>query len=139
MKIGFTGTRKGMTEKQKSYVSFHLWHNSAFSSGEVHHGDCVGADAEFHYMATKLGCAIIKHPASNVGNQRANCLGGIELKAKPPLERNHDIVDTVNFMIAAPGENHEVLRSGTWATIRYARKVGKKLVVIYPNGNTEGG
>ena len=30
--------------------------------------------------------------------------------------------------------NHEELRSGTWMTIRYAKKIGKKLVIIWPNG-----
>ena len=134
MKIGFTGTRKGMTRAQRSGVSYWLWLRSYNIHCVVHHGDCVGADAEFHYMATKLGNAVIKHPASNVGNQRANCLGGIELEAKPPLERNHDIVDAVDIMIAAPGEDHEVLRSGTWATIRYARKQGKIIYVVYPDG-----
>lgn len=136
MKIGFTGTRKSMTKKQKSIVSYHLWCRGFFTFGEAHHGDCIGADAEFHRMATRLKLKVFKHPATNVSSQRAYCEGGIELTAELPLIRNHDIVNSIDIMIAAPGESREVLRSGTWATIRYARKVGKELIIVYPDGTT---
>lgn len=122
-----------MTKKQRSGVSFYLWLHSYLLAGEAHHGDCIGADAEFHRLAIRRGLEVIKHPASGIGNQRAYCLEGIELKAKPPLIRNHDIVDSVDVMIAAPGEDHEILRSGTWATIRYARKSKHiKLHIVLP-------
>jgi predicted Rossmann fold nucleotide-binding protein DprA/Smf involved in DNA uptake len=51
----------------------------------------------------------------------------------PYLERNHAIVNESDFLIAAP-DGPETLRSGTWATVRYARKVGKRVLVIMPNG-----
>jgi hypothetical protein len=53
-------------------------------------------------------------------------------EAKHPLERNHDIVDQTDFMIAAPFTESEVLRSGTWSTIRYARKQGKEVYIFTP-------
>jgi hypothetical protein len=37
-------------------------------------------------------------------------------------------------VIAAPMSSAEILRSGTWATIRYARKAGKPVLIIWPNG-----
>jgi len=133
MKIGFTGTQKGMTKRQRSGVSYYLWFHGHHKFGEAHHGDCIGADAEFHYLATKLGLTVFKHPALGVSGKRAFCAGGTELPAKPPLVRNRDIVDSVDIMIAAPAQSREVLRSGTWATIRYAKKVGRAIHIVYPS------
>ena len=53
---------------------------------------------------------------------------------KDYLERNHDIVDETDMLIATPGEEQEVQRSGTWATIRYARKQKRTILTIYPSG-----
>ena len=135
MRIGFTGTQKGMTDFQKHEVSMVLLFNSYICtgvSGEAHHGDCIGADAEFEELAKKEGFTTYAHPASDTGNKRAYCKSDILLPAKPALERNKDIVNAVDIMIATPKENHEVLRSGTWATIRYAKKCGWLIHVIYP-------
>ena len=46
----------------------------------------------------------------------------------PYLERNKNIVNAVDFIIAAP-DGPEKVRSGTWSTVRYAKKVGTKGVV----------
>lgn len=129
MKLGFTGTQQGMNVTQQHKVETILTFNGCC---EVHHGDCIGADAQFHLLALHLGHSIILHP-SNITSRRAYSTGETtHLSPKPPLVRNHDIVDAVDIMIAAPKESHEVLRSGTWATIRYCRKVGKIIHVIYP-------
>ena len=45
MIIGFTGSRKGMTGEQAAVVMRLL-----LSATEGHHGDCVGADEQFHEM-----------------------------------------------------------------------------------------
>jgi len=50
------------------------------------------------------------------------------------LERNRAIVDETDILLAAPLESEEQLRSGTWATVRYARKQHKTVLVIFPNG-----
>lgn len=139
MRIGFTGTRKSMTKEQKSVVSYHLWVRTSLIGGEVHHGDCIGADVEFHRMAMRLKLEVFKHPAIEIppSYQRAYCEGGVELGAKDPLVRNRDIVDAVDVMIAAPAHSHEVLRSGTWTTIRYAKRIGRHLIIVYPDGAVE--
>jgi predicted Rossmann fold nucleotide-binding protein DprA/Smf involved in DNA uptake len=48
------------------------------------------------------------------------------------LERNKDIVSESDFLIAAPDSKKERLRSGTWATVRHARKLGKRVMILEP-------
>lgn len=133
IKIGFTGTQKGMTQRQKEQVELILtFHKFAGGIGAVHHGDCIGADDEFNTIAGKYCLVRIAHPSSNTPGKRAYGRCEVTLSAKPALERNHDIVDAADIMIATPKERREVLRSGTWATIRYCKKMGKIVHVIYP-------
>jgi hypothetical protein len=130
--IGFTGTQRGMTRIQKSVLRGILQNDS----GEFHHGDCIGADEEAHDIASELGYDIWVHPPKDP-SKRAFCKAPNNrmMFAKPYLVRNHDIVDVCTKLIATPGEAVEQLRSGTWATIRYARKVGKEVTIIFPNGD----
>ena len=135
MVVGFTGTRKGMTEKQKSELKWVIFEYLQYSAiKEVHHGDCVGADSEFHHVMQDL--TVVIHPPED-DRYRANCRGNIILEPKPYLERNHDIVDACDVLIATP-EGPEKQRSGTWATIRYARKLGKHIVIVDPEGRPTG-
>jgi len=132
MIIEFTGTRKGMTQIQKTMVKSLI---KKTKGTEFHHGDCVGSDADFHNIVNSLG-NVIKHPC-NLDNQRAHTTGGDELEIKAPLDRNRDIVNVSDIMIACPGGLSEEQRSGTWATIRYAKKIGKKIYIVWPNGRVD--
>ena len=50
---------------------------------------------------------------------------------KPYLKRNEDIVNKCDVLIACPiDKNKEILRSGTWATIRKARKLNKTIYLL---------
>lgn len=130
MKVGFTGTQRGMTAEQLRTVEKLL---EALKPKEMHHGDCIGADSQFHSVQVKALRVI--HPP-DVPKKRAFCSG--ELRAeKPYLERNRDIVNETDCMIATPSGRTEMVRSGTWATIRYARKVSKPLTIVYPDGQME--
>lgn len=127
MIIGFTGTQKGMSAYQMHRVEELL---KQYHPECVHHGDCTGADEQFHNIAVKLGIPVVIHPPEN-DSKRAFCQSGTILAPKDYIARNHDIVDAVDNMIATPFEFNEQLRSGTWATIRYARKKNKKIALIY--------
>lgn len=118
--VGLTGTRKGMTETQKQCVRQSL---IEVPISEAHHGDCEGADAEFHDIVREVlpVCRIIIHPPTE-SKHRAFCRGDVILEQQHYLARNHDIVDVADIIIAAPGEMKEVLRSGTWSTIRYCKQ-----------------
>ena len=132
MKVGFTGTRKGMTGYQQQAVQEFLVDTNV---SEVHHGDCIGADAEFDRIAESLGIPRVAHPC-DIMSQRAYCKAETVLPSERPLTRNKAIVDSVQFMLAAPKEIGEVLRSGTWATIRYARKSARPVRIIFPEKYT---
>jgi hypothetical protein len=95
------------------------------------HGDCIGADAEASKIAKKLGYKIILHPPIN-SNKRAWSDYDEARPVKEYLVRNHDIVDETQFLIATPKSEIEEVRSGTWATIRYAKDRYRNIIIIYP-------
>lgn len=101
----------------------------------VHHGDCIGADAAFHDLCNHQGISIIIHPPLE-DRKRARCSGPnvTILPSKTFLARNHNIVDACEVLIAAPFKEKEVLRSGTWATVRYAEKIGRPVYLVMPSG-----
>lgn len=136
IRIGFTGTRKGMTENQKSVLKEILEKNKM---SEFHHGDCKGADEEAHAMVSSMRISryvypkIVLHPPTN-GKYRAFLKGECEMPNADYIDRDHQIVDSVDLLIACPESEEETLRSGTWATIRYAERKGKMTVIVYPSG-----
>jgi hypothetical protein len=100
----------------------------------LHHGDCIGAD-EFAHGCWRLGTdgKVWLHPPSDP-RKRAFCGADREEKPVPYLARNDNIVASVRVLLAAPNSMTENLRSGTWATIRYARKKGIPIYIVLPNG-----
>jgi hypothetical protein len=43
-------------------------------------------------------------------------------------------VDASQLLVAAPSGTTELRRSGEWATIRYARKLGRAIWLVFPDG-----
>lgn len=134
MKVGFTGTQRGMTLRQKLSFNKELVGNH---TSEFHHGLDDGSDKDAHYEI-RLNfpkIRIVGHPPLNqhhISDRTRDC---DELRTpKEYLVRNHDIVDETFALIATPRTMNEELRSGTWATIRYARKLKRLIVIIYPDG-----
>ncbi len=130
--LGITGTRNGMRDKQKLVVRFIA---GFLLPDEAHHGDCLGADAEFHDIVREETKAIIVvHPPSNPKN-RAFKQGDFIMKEKPFMVRDDDIIDESDLMLATPFQFEEQGRgSGTWAVIRHTRKARKPLIIIWPDG-----
>jgi hypothetical protein len=130
MRIGFTGTRLGMTAAQRKRF-LDLFGDV---EGELHHGDAVGADAAAHGLALELGLSVIIHPPE-IDSQRAWCEDASFVhEPRPYLVRNRDIVRDTDCLVAAPAGRAEELRSGTWATVRFARRLRRPIWIIYPNG-----
>lgn len=133
MIIGFTGTRHGMTNQQRWVLRDHLRQPEAIW---FRHGDCLGADAQAAGIAKAQGLVVFSHPPAEE-RYRAHAPSDYVLAPKDYLDRDRDIVDECNRLIACPRTHQEEQRSGTWYTIRYAVKIGRPVIVIWPDGTTE--
>lgn len=132
LRLGFTGTHYGMSATQKWALAGFMQDNCRAIS-EFHHGDCIGADAEAHlFMENFSWIEIHVHPPVN-SKARAWCKSDCEYRPLPYLKRNHAIVEACSMLIAAPFTDQEQLRSGTWATVRYAKQL-QRLVLVLPRG-----
>ena len=133
--IGWTGTQLGMTDAQK--LNAYGLMLELFAT-DLHHGDAIGADDQADQIARDLGIRRHLHIPLN-GSRRARCIAregfDVVYAPLPYLERNKAIVDASEALIAAPKEMHETLRSGTWATVRYARRQGKPVHILWPDGS----
>lgn len=134
MKIGFTGSRSGMATRQ--IVAFNVLIRGLAVS-EFHQGCAFGADSTATFAVRGIHRkAFIKGWQSNLESQtnaEAILLCDDLSDPKHPLIRNCDIVKATDQLIAAP-HGPEELRSGTWATIRAARKLKKPITIVWPNG-----
>jgi hypothetical protein len=137
MKVGFTGSHSGMSlAQQKSLAD--LFRGIEFS--EFHHGDCIGADVIAHRICLEnSNRPIVIHPPVK-DTKRAFCTGAnvTILPTEPYLIRNQKIVLACDLLIATPRTGIESLRSGTWSTVRFARKRGKQYIIILPDGVKRG-
>lgn len=133
MVIGFTGTRKGMTEAQRGAVLAVL---CKVRPRTVVHGDAIGADADFHKICTETygGTPWVRIRPCNIASERAFCTGDATHPVKPPLMRNRAIVADADAMIACPAQAEEQARGGTWFTIRETRRQNKPLYLVLPDG-----
>ncbi len=138
-RIGFTGTRNGMTPQQIATVRDELEQQlRAHPDKELqaHHGDAIGADADFHRLCQELGIAIVIHqPFSD--KERAFCTGAIDQRPRKDFgEQSESIVNATEILIATPdGMKERVRGSGTWMTVRKARKAYKAIVICFPDGS----
>jgi hypothetical protein len=132
--IGVTATRAGLSPAQKQLGGWVLQGLRDLQGARtLHHGDCIGGDAEVAEIARALGFRLISHPC-NLDAYRAFVDSDEELPAKDPTERNHDIVDACGYLLGFSPAEQEIQRSGTWQTIRYARRLGRPRWVIGPSG-----
>jgi predicted Rossmann fold nucleotide-binding protein DprA/Smf involved in DNA uptake len=153
MILGFTGTLQGMTEEQKTAVTLRI---AGLCPLVLIHGGAIGADRDIHGIALHYvintipriievypenvtvhrSAAYWSHPARRIAVEET----GRQLivhPARKPLKRNHIIAERCDRLLATPATSEEQLRSGTWATIRYARKMGKPITIIRPDGTIE--
>lgn len=152
--IGFTGTQKGMTSFQKDTLKEILLDKKC---SEFHFGDCIGSDAEACDIAIECGVEFFTiHPPKEVkkrawkfdsGKHTAFSIpikwmvfismfgSNIRVRWRLPLpymERNQNIVNETNLLIATPKEHTMTMRSGTWSTIRKSWKLKKEVIIIPP-------
>jgi len=122
MKIGITGSRYGMTEKQ-TIVLGHMFQafEGLFDPVIIGHGDCVGVDAQAHDLAVSLGYRTeVFPPLEEIS--RAWKQGDILHDPEGYLKRDRAIVEWCDVLFGLPNKDTEIFRSGTWYTIRYGLK-----------------
>lgn len=148
MIIGFTGTQRGMTQFQKDELKSLL---QLKGCQEFTHGDCIGSDCEANDIALSVGVKIFTIFPPTGTTKRGYCfnvdkdlmnddfqwreVNGVNVRWWPKdeyLKRNQKIVEHCQLMIATPKEYEHTLRSGTWATIRYAWKMKRDITIIPP-------
>lgn len=135
MILAFTGSRRGMTAPQQDAFLDYLRKSHP---RVLHHGDAIGADADAHEIAAAQGVEIHVHPGPDV-TQRSFCHGGVVHPPKAFMDRNRDIVNASDRLVAAPATpEHETKGSGTWRTVRYARSLGRSITIIWPDGSVDG-
>lgn len=129
MIIGFTGTQRDLRVDQFDRLYDLI---KKLSPSIAHHGDCIGADASFHAICLDLNIPIVLHPPENESKRAFCAVSLMTMTAVPYLDRNHNIVDACDVLIACPREQTEQRRSGTWSTVRYAQKRDKEIYLILP-------
>lgn len=141
MIVAFTGTRNGLTPAQERTLAVLL---TNLKPGIFFHGGCRGAD--LHAEVVCLRCDHVMtircfpgddKQLQNALKRKTNVDKHHNLQysiwsPQPYLVRNRDMVDQADLLIAAPSSLVEERSSGTWSTVRYARKVGKPVVVLDP-------
>lgn len=155
MKVSVTATQSGLTFRQLEWAMTRT--NRVMKElllTEFHHGGCIGGDDQLQHIVGVLrrtleedredftGPVIELHRGSTPEKWADDGFADEIHGPEDNIARNHIMVDLLDpcgedEMWAFPGEQAEVLRSGTWATIRYAKKQGVNLYVIYPDGTIE--
>jgi hypothetical protein len=133
VKVGFTGSRLGLASAQAVALRDLM---RRLRPSELHHGDCVGADDRMVTIARDLGVGHVEsHPPTD-DRMRAFAPSDHIGQPLPYLKRNEAIVIASDVLIAAP-DSPERKRSGTWATVRFARKLKRTIYIVMPCGRIE--
>jgi hypothetical protein len=141
IKIGFTGSREKMAGTAflalEDLVRRFVKEIGGPDLAEAHHGDCVGSDVAFHEIATELKIRTVAHPG-DLRRWRAFCKADETRDPLPCLDRNRVIVAECRSLIACPRlAEADDPRSGTWATVRHARRIHRPVLIIWQDGRVE--
>lgn len=131
---GVTGSRKIQTQQQREHIREVIYLYAIPGVDSLVHGCCVGVDRECAMAAVdhdlKRIVALVPPNRSLVSDvARAASDEIVEITDGPDgyKRRNQEIVNRSDVLLAFPmyPENHPLSRrSGTWQTIRMARRAG---------------
>lgn len=144
MELAFSGSREGMTLRQKTTFFSRLEEIAAPYGLEniqsFHHGVSGESDKIAHYAARALHFWIIGHPC-DIEKYRFDCICDEWRPIKPPLDRNQDMVDELcltpaGLLVATPNVDirPKGRTGGTWSTIIRAKKADLPFEIIQLNG-----
>ena len=135
MKLGVTGTRKGMTDAQRKAI-LRIFTEIKQGVHELHHGDCVGVDNQVAVLADLFLFDTVCHPPLK-DDLRAFHHSTERREKKSYLERDRDIANEADMLFVIPYEEENTGEGGTWYTNNYAEKTGTSRTIIYPSGRIE--
>jgi len=145
MRVALTATQQGINGRQWTTLYDVL---RQLKPALFIHGACLGGDDQGDSMAADLGIPRIAFP-STIGKKR---VPDDELKrrtgslimimpAEQPLIRNIKMLKCAKViegskLIACPRQRHEIIRSGTWTTVRHGRRIlgTQNVIIISPEG-----
>lgn len=137
MILGFTGTRDPISDAQA--IALRQW-LEANPPTKFLHGACVGADAAAVLQVKAMyGRQVEAHAyPGHIPSMTSEPAASVSIRHRSmhTLSRNRVIVEACDVLLAMP-KGPEEQRSGTWSTVRYARKLGRPIVVIWPDGRVE--
>jgi hypothetical protein len=133
----FTGARTGLTPAQLAALRVVLA-GYAVPGAVLHNGCAEGADEACLELADILDGVLVLWPCNAA--RRLWAFGFVDGRdywsiqpTLPPLERNARMVAAASVVVACP-DGPERTRSGTWSTVREARRMGREVVVVWPSG-----
>lgn len=132
--FGFTGTQQPLSIAQAEALGGVLGGLEHDGYVWMHNGDCIGADAFAAGLWRDIGGMLHGHPP-DIEWKRARFPFDAKWEPKTYRERNADIVLCSDILVACPKTMEEELRSGTWMTIRMARKSKVPIVIVWPDGS----
>lgn len=119
--VAFSGSRHPLPAAQVAAVAREF---VALGLTRLHHGVCrngVGAGGDRTWRGE---CDVMR--------------GDVVHAEAGHLARNGVIAAAGEVLVAAPREEHgETLRSGTWWTVRAARRLGRPVAIVRPSGRVE--
>lgn len=141
MILSITGTQAGATPNQLTALTELLAGHASLKVTELHHGCCIGVDAQTHAIALSMGgIPIHGHPGVNskgLSPKRVVLEGFTELSEPIPYpDRNKIMVDLCDLLVGVP-RGPELIRSGTWGTVRYAVRRSCPTLLLSPSGDVE--
>jgi hypothetical protein len=144
--VGFSGSSTGMSLQQQAAIRCELTELRQLGPATLHHGMCVGADAQAHAIARDLGYAIVGHPGVRSRGptnpaERADLLCNVAREELTHFARNRVIVDETSILLATPFDGvvgsiwQASHRGGTWYTIGQAGIRRRPTRVYYRDGS----
>ena len=151
--VGITGRSNDVPPPQWQGLRDILIYLHNAGARDLHHGMCQGGDHAAHQIAVTLNDGMPRsndrwqihgHPGVNGRGEVWKRMpvddpfefATVELD-RPFMDRNHVIVYRTRTLVALPRfpEGHGgSRRSGTWATVRMARRLGRQIIYVLPDG-----
>jgi hypothetical protein len=136
--VGVTATREPLSEPQSHAFYHEVLKQIRAGATEVHHGACTGGDAFIHWHIAEMPSIWLHvHPPVDPKHSAMASLKRsvrrVDHEPKTYAERNGDIVEAADVLVAAPRypeKDPKSARSGTWQTARKAKAADILTIIV---------